>query len=40
MQTRSLPETPDDRSPAGAEIRYLMESATANMIHSTVPAGR
>jgi hypothetical protein len=24
MQTRPLPETPGDRSPAGAEIRYLM----------------
>ena len=37
MQTRSIPETPDARSPAGAEIRYLLESATGNMIHSTVP---
>jgi mannose-6-phosphate isomerase-like protein (cupin superfamily) len=40
MQTRPLPETPDDRSPAGAEIRYLMEGATGNMIHSTVPPGQ
>ena len=24
MQTRPLPETPGARSPAGAEIRYLM----------------
>ena len=37
MQTRPLPETPDARSPAGAEIRFLMEGATGNMIHSTVP---
>jgi hypothetical protein len=40
MQTRPLPETPDARSPAGAEIRYLMEGTTGNMIHSTVPPGR
>ena len=40
MQTRPLPETPDDRSPAGAEIRYLMEGTTGNMIHSTVPPGQ
>jgi mannose-6-phosphate isomerase-like protein (cupin superfamily) len=40
MQTRPLPETPDARSPAGAEIRYLMEGATGNMIHSTVPPGQ
>ena len=24
MRTRPFPETPDARSPAGAEIRYLM----------------
>ena len=40
MRTRPFPETPDARSPAGAEIRYLMEGATGNMIHSTVPAGQ
>ena len=40
MQTRPLPETPDARSPAGAEIRHLMEGATGNMIHSTVPPGQ
>jgi len=40
MRTRPLPETPDARSPAGAEIRYLMEGATGNMIHSTVPPGQ
>ena len=40
MQTRPLPETPDARSPAGAEIRYLMEGTTGNMIHSTVPPGQ
>ena len=37
MQTRSFPENPDARSPAGAEIRYLIEGGTGNMIHSTVP---
>src|SRR6187397_3145784 len=37
MQTRS---TPDARSPAGAEIRYLMDGTTGNMIHSTVPPGQ
>ena len=40
MRTRPLPETPDDQSPAGAEIRYLMEGATGNTIHSTVPPGQ
>ncbi len=32
-----LPEQPDARSPAGAEIRYLMDGPTGNVIHSTVP---
>ena len=40
MQTRAFPVTPDARSPAGAEIRYLMEGKTGNMIHSTVPPGQ
>jgi mannose-6-phosphate isomerase-like protein (cupin superfamily) len=40
MQTRSLPSVPDARSPAGAEIRYLMEGDTGNMIHATVPPGQ
>ena len=40
MQTRPLPETPDARSPAGAEIRYLMGGTTGDMIHSTVPPGQ
>ena len=40
MQTRPLPSTPDARSPAGAEIRYLIEGETGNMIHSTVPPGQ
>lgn len=37
MQTRHYPASPDARSPAGAEIRYLMEGETGNLIHSTVP---
>jgi mannose-6-phosphate isomerase-like protein (cupin superfamily) len=37
MKSTMLPEKPDARSPAGAEIRYLMDGATGNMIHSTVP---
>jgi mannose-6-phosphate isomerase-like protein (cupin superfamily) len=40
MQTRRFPVNPDALSPAGAEIRYLMEGATGNMIHSTVPPGQ
>ena len=40
MRSRSFPEIPDARSPAGAEIRYLMEGPTGNMIHSTVPPGQ
>jgi len=40
MQTRSLPSAPDARSPAGAEIRYLMGRETGNMIHATVPPVR
>src|SRR5215471_3131624 len=40
MQTRPFPTTPDARSPAGAEIRYLIEGETGGMIHSTVPAGQ
>ena len=40
MQTRSFPAAPEGRSPAGAEIRYLMEGETGAMIHSTVPPGQ
>lgn len=38
MKTTTLPERPDAKSPAGADIRYLMAGPTGNMIHSTVPA--
>jgi mannose-6-phosphate isomerase-like protein (cupin superfamily) len=40
MQTRSFPSAPDDRSPAGAEVRHLMDGVTGDMIHSTVPPGQ
>ncbi len=40
MQTRPFPTSSDARSPAGAEIRPLIEAETANMIHSTVPPGQ
>ena len=37
MKTKMLPQHPDAKSPAGADIRYMMDGATGNMIHSTVP---
>lgn len=40
MQTRLFPSAPDDRSPAGAEIRHLIDGVTGSMIHSTVPPGQ
>jgi mannose-6-phosphate isomerase-like protein (cupin superfamily) len=40
MQTRSFPSSPDGRSPAGAEVRFLIEGETGVMIHSTVPPGQ
>jgi mannose-6-phosphate isomerase-like protein (cupin superfamily) len=40
MQTRAFPSAPDGRSPAGAEIRLLIDGETGNMIHSTVPPGQ
>lgn len=38
MKTANLPELPDAKSPAGADIRFLINGVTGNMIHSTVPA--
>jgi len=38
MKETTLPEQPDAKSPAGADIRYLMDGVTGHMIHSTVPA--
>jgi mannose-6-phosphate isomerase-like protein (cupin superfamily) len=40
MQTRSFPSSSDGRSPAGAEVRILVEGETGSMIHSTVPPGQ
>lgn len=40
MQTRPFPLTANDRSPAGAEVRYLIGGMTGDMIHSTVPPGQ
>lgn len=40
MQTRSFASAPDGRSPAGAEIRHLIDGETGTMIHSTVPPGQ
>ena len=37
MKTTMLPQQPDAKSPAGADIRYLMDGERGNMIHSTVP---
>jgi mannose-6-phosphate isomerase-like protein (cupin superfamily) len=37
MKATTLPERPDAKSPAGADIRFLMDGETGNMIHSTVP---
>jgi mannose-6-phosphate isomerase-like protein (cupin superfamily) len=37
MKTVMLPAQPDAKSPAGADIRYLIDGETGNMIHSTVP---
>jgi len=40
MQSRPFPSAPEARSPAGAEIRSLIEGETGDMIHSTVPPGQ
>lgn len=37
MKTTLLPEKPNAKSPAGADIRYMASGPTGNMIHSTVP---
>lgn len=37
MKTVMLPMQPNAKSPAGADIRYLVSGTTGNMIHSTVP---
>jgi len=40
MKTSTLPEVADAKSPAGADIRFIMDRTTGNMIHSTVPPGQ
>lgn len=40
MKTVILPTQPEAKSPAGAEIRFLISGKTGNMIHSTVPPGQ
>ncbi len=40
MKQTTLPPKPDATSPAGAQIRYIMDGPTGNMIHSTVPPGQ
>ncbi|MBO9426252.1 cupin domain-containing protein [Labrenzia sp. R4_1] len=40
MKTTTLADKPDAMSPAGAEIRFIMDGETGNMIHSTVPSGQ
>ena len=37
MKTTRLPKKPEAKSPAGADIRFLMDGPSGNMIHSTVP---
>jgi len=37
MKTIMLPKKPDAKSPAGADIRFLIDGDIGNMIHSTVP---
>lgn len=37
MKTKMLPTQPEAKSPAGADIRFLMDGKGGNMIHSTVP---
>jgi len=36
MKTTMLPEHPGTKSPAGADVRFLMDGETGTMIHSTV----
>lgn len=40
MKETTLPVDPDAKSPAGADIRFIMDGTTGNMIHSTVPPGQ
>ncbi|MEP1571272.1 cupin domain-containing protein [Roseibium album] len=40
MKQSRLNEKFDAKSPAGADIRFIMDGPTGNMIHSTVPSGQ
>lgn len=40
MKETQLPTAADAKSPAGADIRFIMDGITGNMIHSTVPSGQ
>jgi mannose-6-phosphate isomerase-like protein (cupin superfamily) len=40
MKETTLPDLPDAISPAGADVRLLMDNDAGGMIHSTVPAGQ
>ncbi len=40
MKETTLSPEADAKSPAGADIRFIMDGATGNMIHSTVPPGQ
>ena len=37
MKAATLPEQADAKSPAGADIRFIMDGEMGTMIHSTVP---
>ncbi|MBL4892458.1 MAG: cupin domain-containing protein [Rhizobiaceae bacterium] len=37
MKETTLPEIADAKSPAGADIRFIMDGTTGNMIHASVP---
>lgn len=40
MKETMLPLESQAKSPAGADIRFLMDGTAGNMIHSTVPVGQ
>ncbi|MCK0142256.1 cupin domain-containing protein [Aliiroseovarius sp. F20344] len=40
MKETILPPVADAKSPAGADIRFIMDGTTGNMIHSTVSPGQ
>lgn len=40
MKATTLAAQPDAKSPAGADIRFIMDGPTGNMIHCTLPPGQ